>query len=61
VANQFQGKGHGLFGKEKMLEIFRADECIKVAGISYQLENGGARKLYASLGFAETREMIEGS
>ena len=45
---------------EWMLNIFRADERIKMVGISYEPENNGARKLYASLGFVETGEIIEG-
>lgn len=60
VDEKYQGKGYGRFGMEKMLEIFRADDRIRAVGISYEPENEGARKLYASLGFAETGEMIEG-
>ena len=60
VDEKFQGKGYGRFGMEKMLEIFRADERIKEVGISYEPENEGARKLYASLGFVEPGAMIEG-
>ena len=60
VDEKFQGKGYGRFGMEKLLEIFRADERIRVVGISYEPENEGARKLYASLGFIEPGELIEG-
>ncbi len=60
VDENFQGKGYGRFGMQKMLELFRADERIKVLGISYEPENHGARKLYASLGFVETGELVEG-
>ena len=60
VDEKYQGKGYGRFGMEKMLELFRADDRIKAVGISYEPENEGARKLYASLGFKETGEMIEG-
>jgi diamine N-acetyltransferase len=59
VDEQHQGKGYGKFGMERMLEIFRADERIKSVGISYEPENEVARKLYASLGFVETGEMLE--
>ena len=58
VDEKQQGKGHGRFGMEKMLEIFRTEERIKVVGISYEPENETARKLYASLGFQETGEMV---
>lgn len=60
VDGKYQGRGFGRFGMEKMLEIFRADERINEVGISYEPENEGARKLYASLGFVETGEMVEG-
>lgn len=60
VDEKYQGKGYGRFGMEKMLEFFRTDDRIKAVGISYEPENTGARKLYASLGFKETGEMIEG-
>jgi cytochrome oxidase Cu insertion factor (SCO1/SenC/PrrC family) len=34
-------------------EIFRAEERVKVAGISYEPENDAARKLYAKYGKAK--------
>ena len=60
VDENFQGKGFGRYGMEWMLEVFRADERINTVAISYEPENEGARKLYASLGFVETGEVIEG-
>ena len=60
VDGNYQGKGFGRFGMEKMLEIFRLDERVRVVGISYEPENEGARKLYARLGFEETGKLIEG-
>lgn len=60
VDENFQGKGFGRFGMMKMLEIFRADERVNTVGISYEPDNDGARKLYASLGFVETGEVVEG-
>jgi ribosomal protein S18 acetylase RimI-like enzyme len=59
VDEKYQRKGFGRFGMEKILEIFRADERIREVGISYEPHNEGARRLYASLGFVETGEMIE--
>lgn len=58
VCENFQGKGYGRFGMEKMLENFRAHERIKVVGISSEPENHNARKWYASLGFVETGEVV---
>lgn len=60
VDENFQGRGYGRFGMEKLLEIFRADERILGVGISYEPENEAARRLYAGLGFQETGRMIEG-
>lgn len=60
VDENHQGKGYGRFAMEKVLEIFRADEKIHNAIITYDPGNDGARKLYASLGFVETGEMMEG-
>lgn len=60
VDGKFQGKGYGRFGMQKLLEIFRADQRIKTVGISYEPENEAARRLYASLGFVEPGDIIEG-
>ena len=60
VDEKFQGKGFGRFAMQKLIEIFRADNRIQEVGISYEPENKGARKLYASLGFVETGRTIEG-
>jgi diamine N-acetyltransferase len=59
VDEKYQGKGYGKFGVEKMIEIFRAEERVKVVGISYEPENDPARKLYAKYGFEETGELFE--
>jgi diamine N-acetyltransferase len=58
VDENHQGKGYGRFGMQRMLEIFRDDDRIHEVGISYEPENEAARKLYASLGFEETGEMV---
>ena len=60
VDEKYQGKGYGRFGMEAMLKVFRANERIKTVGISYMPDNETGRKLYASLGFVETGEMLEG-
>jgi diamine N-acetyltransferase len=60
VDENYQGKGYGRFGMEQMLEIFCRDDRIHSVGISYEPENEVARKLYASLGFAETGEIYGG-
>ena len=58
VDENHQGKGYGRFGMEKILELFHADDRIQEVGISYEPENEAARKLYASLDFVETGEMV---
>jgi len=60
VAQQFQGKGYGREIMQLVLKRFREDEQIRNVGISYEPENEVARKLYASLGFVEPGEMLEG-
>ena len=60
VDEKFQGRGYGRFGMQALLDIFRADERIHEVAISYEPENEGARKLYASLGFVEPGEMVDG-
>lgn len=60
VDEKYQGKGYGKFGMNWILEHFRADERVKVIGISYEPHNEVARKLYASLGFMETGEIEDG-
>lgn len=55
-----QGKGYGKFGMQKVMEIFRAEERIHSVGISYEPQNDVARKLYASLGFVDTGDMLDG-
>ena len=60
VDEKFQGRGYGRFGMRALLDIFRADERIHEVAISYEPENEGARKLYASLGFVEPGEMVDG-
>jgi len=60
VDDQYQGRGYGRFGMRQILDIFRAGGQIHAVGISYEPENEGARRLYASLGFAETGEISNG-
>lgn len=60
VDEKRQGKGYGKFGMEWMLEKYRSDPRITAVAISYEPENETARKLYASYGFAETGEIVDG-
>ncbi len=58
VDEKFQGRGYGRETMKLALEIFRVDERIRAAGISYEPHNAAARSLYASLGFEETGELV---
>ena len=60
VDDKFQGKGFGRGIMRLALDGFRADDRIKDVGISYEPENKVAQKLYASLGFIEPGELMEG-
>ena len=60
VDEKFQGKGYGKFGMNWMLERYRSDERVKAVAISYEPDNEAARTLYASLGFQETGEIVDG-
>ena len=60
VDDAHQGKGYGKFGMNWMLEKYRADERVRVVGISYEPNNEVARTLYANLGFQETGEIVDG-
>jgi diamine N-acetyltransferase len=58
VDEHFQGKGYGREIMKQVLDIFHSNKQIKNIGISYEPENVGARKLYASLGFVEPGEIL---
>ena len=60
VDEKFQGKGYGYEIMKQVLDVFRANDQIKNVGISYEPHNEGARNLYASLGFIEPGELLEG-
>jgi diamine N-acetyltransferase len=60
VDEQHQGKGYGREIMRQVLDELRSKEQIKDVGISYEPHNEGARKLYASLGFVEPGELVEG-
>jgi len=60
VDESFQGKGYGREIMKQVLDVFRADAKINNVAISYESHNEDARKLYASLGFVEPGELLEG-
>jgi len=60
VDERYQGRGYGSEIMEQVLEVFRGKHEIKNIGISYEPHNETARKLYASLGFVEPGEILDG-
>jgi diamine N-acetyltransferase len=59
VDDKYQGQGYGRFGMKWMLDCFQSNDQIRTVAISYEPDNEVGRKLYASLGFVETGEMVE--
>jgi diamine N-acetyltransferase len=55
-----QGKGYGRAAMLQLLDKIKAEPDCKQIGISYEPENEVARKLYLSLGFVETGEIVDG-
>ena len=60
VDQRYQGKGYGREIMQLVLNTLRGEERIANVGISYEPENAIAQKLYASLGFVEPGEMLDG-
>ena len=60
VDEKFQGKGYGRDIMDQVLNVFRMNDQIKYVAISYEPHNENARKLYASLGFVEPGEIVDG-
>jgi diamine N-acetyltransferase len=59
IDERFQGRGYGKEAMNFLLEQLRANGDLIAVGISYEPDNEIARKLYASLGFVETGEMLD--
>lgn len=60
VDHHFQARGYGRQIMQLVLDDFRKNEAVKNVGISYEPENEIARRLYASLGFVEPGELVDG-
>jgi diamine N-acetyltransferase len=60
VDRRFQGRGYGHAAMELLLARLRAMPGCEQVAISYEPENEVARRLYASVGFRETGEVVEG-
>ncbi len=60
VDRRYQGKGYGRAAMRLLLDRLRTIPGCDEVAISYEPENDVARRLYASCGFRETGEIIEG-
>ena len=57
IGKQFQGKGYGKQAAIAFLEYFKSKHNADKLYISVSLENVVARKMYASIGFEEIKEV----
>ena len=57
IGKQFQGKGYGKQAAIAFLEYFKSKHNADKLYISVSLENAVARKMYASIGFEEIKEV----
>ena len=57
IGKQFQGKGYGKQAAMAFLAYFKARHQVDRIYISVSLENMVARKMYASIGFTEIKEV----
>lgn len=57
IGKQFQGKGYGKQAVITFLEYFKVNHNADKLYISVSLENTVARKMYASIGFTEIKEV----
>lgn len=59
IGADYQGKGYGRAAMVALMKLISEQRGGEEIAISYETENEVARKLYASLGFVETGEVIE--
>ena len=57
IGKQFQGKGYGKQAALAFIDYFKKKHSADKLYISVSLENTAARKLYASIGFEERKEV----
>jgi len=57
IGKQFQGKGYGKQAALAFLDYFKKKHDADKLYISVSLENNAARKMYASIGFEEIKEI----
>jgi ribosomal-protein-alanine N-acetyltransferase len=60
IDERHQRRGHGRSALVALIEALRAKPACREIVLTYVPANAAAKRLYTSLGFAETGEMIEG-
>lgn len=60
VDYRYQGKGYGKYAINEVINRFKATDGCEFIKTSYVLKNKRAGRLYKSLGFNETGELIDG-
>ncbi len=60
IGAEYQGRGYGRAAMEALLDYLAAQPGYRQAALSCEPENTAARSLYASLGFVETGERLDG-
>lgn len=60
VDQQYQGKGYGRASMVQILDELKVRPDCKTIKISYHPDNVAADRLYASLGFVKTGEILDG-
>ena len=60
IAAEHQGKGHGRAAMLQAIQLIRGQPGCSSISLSFGPENTTAERLYASLGFEPTGEILEG-
>jgi len=60
IDERYQGKGYGRAAMVEAIRRMRAEPDCQEIALSIEPENAVAEKLYASLGFRKTGEVIDG-
>ena len=60
IAAEHQGKGHGRAAMLQAIQLIRGQPGCSSISLSFEPENTTAERLYASLGFEPTGEILEG-
>ena len=60
IAADHQGKGYGRAAMQQAIQLIRGQPGCSSISLSFEPENATAERLYTSLGFKPTGEILEG-